>query len=84
MEQLVFQTTFLVRLLSMAAAVVVEVGTELVHLRRHLEGLVEATEEIRPQETIDLETLGVPIQEEAAVVVQPTYRNRMVAEAQMA
>ena len=81
MEQLVFQITFLVRLLNTVVAVVVEVGTGLVHLRKHLEGLVEATEETRPLETIDLETQGVPIQEEAAVVVQPTHHNRMVAEA---
>jgi hypothetical protein len=38
----------------------------------------------RPQETIDLETLDVPIQEVVAAAVQPTYPNRMVAEAQMA
>jgi hypothetical protein len=84
MEQLVFQITFLVRLLNTVVAAVVEVGTGLVHLRKHLEGLVEATEETRPLETIDLETQGAPIQEEAVVAVQPTHRNKMVAEVQTA
>jgi hypothetical protein len=65
-------------------AAVVEVGTERVHLRKHLEGLVEATEETRPLETIDPETQGAPIQEEVVVAVQPTHRNKMVAEVQTA
>jgi hypothetical protein len=82
MEQLVFQITFLVLLLNTVVAVVVEVGMGLVHLRKHLEDLVEATEEIRPLETIDLETQGAPIQEEVVVADQLTHRNRMVAEAQ--
>jgi hypothetical protein len=84
MGQLVFPITSLVRLLNTVVAAVVEVGTERVHLRKHLEGLVEATEETRPLETIDLETQGAPIQEEAVVAVQPTHRNKMVAEVQTA
>jgi hypothetical protein len=79
-DLLVFQITFLVRLLSTAVVVVVEVTTkERAYLRKHLEGLAEVMGETRLLETIDLEMRGAPILEEVEVVALQTHRSKRVA-----